>query len=94
VFDCVLGAVLIPVVASVLLDWGVCVGDTVGLALLLGVGVPDGVDTVVTVLVVPEDEATDVADGPDEEEPDKVVQVVEEEDEPPFGFEMPNCVEY
>lgn len=97
VFDTVLGAVLIPVVASVLLTWGVCTGETVGLALLLGVGVPlepDGVVAMVTELVVPdEDETTDDADGPDEEETDEVVQV-EEEDEPPFGFEIPNCVEY
>jgi len=95
VFDTVLGAVLIPVVASVLLTWGVCAGETVGLALLLGVGVPlDGVVAMVTELVVPdEDETTDDADGPDDEETDEVVQV-EEEDEPPFGFEMPNCVEY
>jgi len=94
VFDTVLGTVLIPVVASVLLTWGVCAGETVGLALLLGVGVPlDGVVAMVTELVVPdEDETTDDADGPDEET-DEVVQV-EEEDEPPFGFEMPNCVEY
>jgi predicted phage tail protein len=95
VFDTVLGGVLIPVVMSVLLAWGVCVGDATGLVLLLGVGVPlepDGVTTVVAELVVPEDESTDVADEPDEEPVEE--EQIEEEDEPPFGFEMPNCTEY